>query len=181
MASRLRLSDLVPGLVIAGGRRTVTEPEIRDFADRFGSTRDDGGRASPARRGKASAVTASGWLICTIAEQLAATAVATSCRVRFSGPRDCGPLGLVRRSALLHPSKNVAGGDCWFELTTVLLSIALTRTGKPLSSKRMQVRGAEVTTNHVVAVAGGRGSRLRGGSGFAQQGRTSNDSVSQSS
>jgi excisionase family DNA binding protein len=117
MNAPLRLSDLVPGLVIAGGRRTVTETEIRDFADRFGPALDEGRSAPPAPRGKASADTASGWLICAIAQQLAATAVATNCR----------STGALRVEKLSWPSAAHAGDD--LELKIEILEKHASRSG----------------------------------------------------
>jgi hypothetical protein len=74
----MRLSDLVPGLVIAAGRRTVTETEITEFAARFGPIREMAGgtRSNPNR--KMGTDTASGWLICAIAEQLVASTLGSS-------------------------------------------------------------------------------------------------------
>ena len=75
-----RLSELAPGLVIAAGRRTITAPEVSEFAARYGSADEMGGKARSASRRKTSAQPANHWLICAIAEQLARTAVGTSCR-----------------------------------------------------------------------------------------------------
>lgn len=74
----MRLSELVPGLVIAAGRRTVTETEVTEFAARSAHNpeRAGGTRSNPDRKSRAD--TASGWLICAIAEQLVVSTLESS-------------------------------------------------------------------------------------------------------
>jgi acyl dehydratase len=66
----MQLSKLTPGMVIAGGRRTVTECDIVEFETRF-----SGASVNPsesARRTRTSRdLTASVWMICAIAQDLA--------------------------------------------------------------------------------------------------------------
>lgn len=89
MNARLGLSDLKPGLVIAGGGRSITAPEVSEFAARFGPIGDERGSALSTSSRKVGTRTASRWLICAIAEQLAITAVGTVgvlCIERVSWP-----------------------------------------------------------------------------------------------
>jgi len=76
MKPPLRLSDLVPGLVIAGGRRTIAELEVKEFAARCGFVHEEAGR--PAALSGRKSRTANRWLICVIAEQMALAASGTS-------------------------------------------------------------------------------------------------------
>jgi hypothetical protein len=117
MNAPLRLTDLVPGLVIAGGRRTVTEHEIRDFVSRSGSRGETVGRVRSVPDGGATAHAASGWLICAIAEQLAGTAVGTGCR--SAGP-PC--IEMLRWPNAVHPGDNL-------ELKIEILERHLSRSG----------------------------------------------------
>ena len=75
-----RLSDLVPGLVINGLKRTVTEPEVTHFATRYGSAHAGEESVLSASSPKPTEQTANHWLVCAIAEQLAGSLVGADYR-----------------------------------------------------------------------------------------------------
>jgi acyl dehydratase len=70
----MHFRDLTPGRVIVGGRHTVTEEEIVEFARRYDPQwfHTDPERA---RSGRWEGLIASGWMTCSIAMRLAVTAV----------------------------------------------------------------------------------------------------------
>lgn len=71
---RMKFRDLTPGRVIVGGRHTVTQDEIVEFARRYDPQwfHTDPDRA---RSSRWDGLIASGWMTCGIAMQLAVTAV----------------------------------------------------------------------------------------------------------
>ena len=96
-----RLSDLVPGLVIGGGKRTITDPEVGEFAARYGSAHEDETRALPVSRRKQGGRLANHWLVCAVAEQLAESVVGAACR----------PSGVLYIERLSWPNAAHAGDD----------------------------------------------------------------------
>jgi excisionase family DNA binding protein len=80
MKAPLRLADIVTGLVIDGERIVVTEEDITELAYRFGgSAKNPETKVQQVSRG-AGSVAASGWLVCAIADRLAAATVGAGCR-----------------------------------------------------------------------------------------------------
>jgi acyl dehydratase len=71
----MQLSDLTPGRVIVVGGRKVTELEIVEFESRFlGTSADTVGDVAKGKR-KSAEITASGWMMCAIAQELASRTV----------------------------------------------------------------------------------------------------------
>lgn len=67
----MQLSEMTPGMVIAGGGKKVTERDIAEFESRFlGGSADAFGDGAKAKR-KSAAITPSGWMICAITQELA--------------------------------------------------------------------------------------------------------------
>lgn len=65
----MKFAELRPGMVITGGQRTITEPEIIEFATRYDPQwfHTDPARAAASRW---QGLIASGWQTCSIAMQL---------------------------------------------------------------------------------------------------------------
>jgi excisionase family DNA binding protein len=80
--AHMRLSKLTPGMVIAGGRRTVNDRDIVEFETRFSGSSVNPPESARRKR-KAPELTASVWMICAIAQDLASR---TEVRELWNGP-----------------------------------------------------------------------------------------------
>jgi acyl dehydratase len=67
----MQLSELTPGMVIAGGCRSVTERDIVEFEARFLGISASPSEEGAKRKRNSTETTASVWLICAIAQELA--------------------------------------------------------------------------------------------------------------
>jgi acyl dehydratase len=71
----MQLSEVTPGVVVAVGGRTVSEQEIVEFESRFLGAASNNARDNASRKRKSHETTASVWMLCAIAQELASTSV----------------------------------------------------------------------------------------------------------